>query len=683
MRTIKFRDIHNVPYELRIHSETTETDGILIANSVSLESDEVELIDKPVSSSHLSFEVVATTNGQYRDLYTTDARGIKVELFKDNVIEFTGYLDSELYEEDFNFERNYSIVFKCGNVKILKRLPFDLNGRYTVEEIITHILSKIDMKLNYNSSIFGGVDVNNISIKSKDFYVNTSVFLETDIQEEPTNCYDVLEEIMKSLHLISQLKGDTLYVYDLKSIEDKTPVDQYKYAMNDTLLIASECYKKVKLTFETGEKKEMYDLDIDKFEIPYPFKESRLIYDKQYNADYNVERHEGFYQNVSRETKYANYQLIKGSEVCRNSPRFSGSDEIYIRSHTISRNEGANFDKLFETRKMPISFTESPEWFLKIKMDALLSIRSNPYKGVAKKDSDGETSWYENHENDMANKTNYALFYADVFLYDNNGNITHFLSNTNDNDVSAKPAEWYEGWQRKKFIFCYYDNMKNTHPFANGWACNSPTVAAKGTDKKYKYGVLCESMKGQGTLAKLPPHEGNICIRLYKGVDCIDGIDGGIIMQQYSDFKHLWFKDLKISICDANGIDNYSESEYLYQAELDNNAAEILEYDTKLGCVRDGDKSCMGGFTDSLGSFLTAYTYLNKNEHDFLEPEILKAINDYYKTRKFKFTGRYKEINTLDNIYIKDIDGSGIFHPTSYKIDIANSEYELSLKQIK
>lgn len=633
MRNITFRNIDNELFTLKIHSSASG-DGILESDSIQITHDKVGYFTDIVGSSRLEFTLIAETDGQYRDLYTTSATGIKVELLKGAEVIFSGYLDSEIYEEDYNTKKNYPIDFKAGNIKILKRIDFDLNGKHSVKTILQHCLNKLGMTLNYSSSLKSG------SINSGDFITNTSVFYKDG---EYTSCFDVIESVLQSLALRSMVIGNTFHVFDNETITGRTPLKMEDYLLGNATLKSAECYKEVVLTLDTASDKQVFNLEVDKFEFPFPAASERSIKEKQGDGDADV----GFVQMTTNKKEFENVTVVNaGCVMARNKPRFSGSDQIYIKSNTITRENTSVV--MWKSRMLPITMINSSDWFLNLKLDVLLSIRSNPFRGVNESDdTNPKTSWYNNHENDFRNQTNYTQVFGDVLLYNDAGVVTHHLSNIGSSR-DATPAVWVSGAPGTKgqFRFDYYDNMKNEHGFNSGWQTNSPTVPALGVG--YSYGALTKSMKNKGTLAMLPPVSGHIEVQVYQGVKCIDGADGGTIRQNYSDFKHLWYKDLKVSICDANGHDNYSESEYEYRATLDNEADSTLNIDNKLGAIRDEDYSCRAGYVGSNGKFLTSYQAGSLS--DILEVVNLNRINQTYTGQRNCFECKVKPLSIVGSI---------------------------------
>lgn len=662
MRDITFKNKDNESLTLRIHSQLTG-DGILEAGSVIINHDNIGYFEDIVGSSALEFTLIAESNGQYRDLYTTSVTGIKIELLKGSEVLFSGYLDSEIYEEDYNTLTKYSINFKAGNTKILKRLDFDLSGTATVIQVLTRCLSKIGLSLNYSSVLKSGV------INSGDFIINTSVFYKDN---EPMNCWDVVEKVLQSLNLRSLVVGNVFYVFDIAQIASRLSLGNQNYLLGDATLSASECYKEVVINLNTASDKQIFDLKIDKFEFPYPAYTEKIIKEKQGDGDTEI----GFIQQVTNKRAFDNITLISGCSVCRNSPRFSGNNEIYIKAGTITPTSTSLV--LWQSRHIQVNAIQSDEWFLNIQLDALLSIRSNPFRGVKEgDDTNPKTKWWQNHEKDFQNHTNYTYITGDVYLYNQSGRITHYLKNSNPSR-EAIPATWIAGTPSTKgnFLFTYYDNMANNSGF-DGWQTNSPTIPSQGTG--VSYGNLTKTMKRKGTLTQLPPTAGSIEIVVYDGVGCIDGANGGTATQDYSDFKHLWYKDLRVSICDANGHDNYSMQDYEYKATLDNDADNKLELDNILGQIVDEDYSCRAGYLDSSDRFLTSFQY--KQYNDRLEIVNLKVINDVFKQPRSVFKGKIKPFDLISTSFvIPDLNKS--FWCSGFEYDVEANVYEITLNEV-
>lgn len=238
MRTINFKNKDNEQYNLKIYSSQSSSDGYLSKDSVIINHDEIGYYTDLVASSSLQFTLIATSNGQYRDLYTTSQTGIKVELLKGSQVIYKGFIDSEIYEEDFNTQSNYAIDIKCGNVKILKRIDFDGSGRMKVVDALQYCLDKIDMKLNFNSQLKSG------SINCKDFYINTDIFQKDG---EFGKCYDVIEAVLNSLCLRSMIIGDTYYVFDNAQINSRPVVNYYDYSLGEAILSASKSFNKAQI----------------------------------------------------------------------------------------------------------------------------------------------------------------------------------------------------------------------------------------------------------------------------------------------------------------------------------------------------------------------------------------------------------------------------------------------------
>ena len=152
-----------------------------------------------------------------------------VKHYIDGVVKFVGYLDSELYDEDFskNPINGVDVQLIANNgFSLLERLPFFENivdGEYssktgyeTLLNFIFEALSKI--KLPYNKLYFttNTSTINtNINHILKDIYVSYSNWVDED--GKPLNSYEVIENVLKIFQLSIIEKDTNIFIIDNES----------------------------------------------------------------------------------------------------------------------------------------------------------------------------------------------------------------------------------------------------------------------------------------------------------------------------------------------------------------------------------------------------------------------------------------------------------------------------------
>ena len=87
----------------------------------------------------------------------------------------------------------------------------------------------------------------------------------------------------------------------------------------------------------------------------------------------------------------------------------------------------------------------------------------------------------------------------------------------------------------------------------------------------------------------------------------------------------MWIKNVKISMCDNDGLDNYSESEYVYKGILDVAAENEGSISTKIGTVPDADKSAKGAIYSG-SNIVTSFRNYTNDAPEELE---VKTLEDF------------------------------------------------------
>ncbi len=155
-----------------------------------------------------------------RALYTTDIKQYKVIQFIDDVVKYVGYLDSEIYEEDFSKSPENGVdieLISHNGFSLLERIPLfeDVfnTGLVSLKDVLFTCINKIE--LPYNNLYFASDTVSvdeDITHVLNDILINYSNFVDED--GESLNCKDVVEAILKIFQL-SMIEIDAnIYIFD-------------------------------------------------------------------------------------------------------------------------------------------------------------------------------------------------------------------------------------------------------------------------------------------------------------------------------------------------------------------------------------------------------------------------------------------------------------------------------------
>ncbi len=186
----------------------------------------------------------------YEDLYTIEVGRIRMDVYRDAALYWSGLLDAEFYEEPYERAANYPVSLKFSDFGVLSRLKYDLAGMRSVREIIAYSLQRAGLNTELDTSLVslcaaGGttpLDLSDIKVRSDNFY---------DEDGEALTLEEVLEGILQPLALrIVQRKGK-VYVYDLNGLHGKGKQAPVVWDGASQTMGVDKVYNNVKITWST------------------------------------------------------------------------------------------------------------------------------------------------------------------------------------------------------------------------------------------------------------------------------------------------------------------------------------------------------------------------------------------------------------------------------------------------
>lgn len=668
-----FVNTDNQPCELSIWqefaSQPTIIDVTCSLDTIELINEEINISDSFISSQRLDFELISDYNWKYHDLYSVNMFYSRVELRVNNSLIYVGWIDSESYEEPFDYEKNYPVVVKSGNLKLLKRLEFNVSSIRTVREVITSCIQRVLPSANIAVSVDTYAWKDGMKYSIDKLQINPYVFFSNNDFKLP-KCWEVLEEMCKAFQLRIIVSGNNVYVRDL--VTWKGDVTQHIELLNGSDLSFDETYNKIHITLDLSTEKPIKDFKVDDSLVAGVTGTRYSIYQGAIDAPLSDTAFFYRRKQIASDTQIEGI-LIKGHSqayIGKINSYYEGDNATFIVNNTIER-IGVSNRVVAEFQPIPLFLSDTDDWFLNIKLDTMLSVLTDPF-GNANRSSDGG-NWWRNHENDFLYDSTLVYVPLNVYLKDDDGNILYYLDNTNNPaDDHWNKGTWKTGTPPKgAYRLAYYSsNFQNHTAFSDGkfqpknisgdkcsetnkaWATNSQYMTYKLAEHKGKPKLITD-MNGKGSITTLPPVNGNLHIELLSGVDCVMYNDhygtsnNGKILQKYEDIQWLCYKDLGVSITDSNGKEYYSDDKLEYEVNLNSNAEKELSYSTKIGCVIDGDKSAKAGVMIN-GEFVTDFTYkmdLSGDHLWYLEEHMMRVLEPILLKKRYSLNVTSKRID--------------------------------------
>ena len=162
----------------------------------------IEDSDGAIKGSSLAFAIQADAEGELRELYTTDNKEFRVQLYRNGALYWQGYLLPELYSENY-IDPPYDVaVTATDQLAVLKDIAYDQpSGMTTLLDIIRYILYKTAIDLPIKE---------HVGIKANGLPLLENTYVDTDAYKDQT-CYDVLNGLLLSCNAsIQQLAHEWL-----------------------------------------------------------------------------------------------------------------------------------------------------------------------------------------------------------------------------------------------------------------------------------------------------------------------------------------------------------------------------------------------------------------------------------------------------------------------------------------
>lgn len=306
------------------------------------ETDKLE----PVQGSAATLEIVSKVNRQYKDLYTVEAGSIRMDAYRDDVLYWSGTLDTEAYEEPFSYENEYEVKLTFSDFSLLDRMNFSLRGTRSISVLIDNFIAEtkinnrgIERYISTTCSSVSGEMLDNVGISCENFY---------DEEGVPLTMREVLDEILRPFALRLIQREGKLFIYDLNAVQAEFKPEQIRWESDDAVLGVDKTYKNVTLTFSPYPQKKLYSTTLTEKMLDEGAE--RYYVAKDLSKSPFVDNNIGFMIDLKKTAGVSEELEIRPDKALlfRIIPVFSGSEAFGIAS------------RIRDVYKMPLFGTETP-----------------------------------------------------------------------------------------------------------------------------------------------------------------------------------------------------------------------------------------------------------------------------------------------------------------------------------
>lgn len=587
-------------YEVEIYQEGYSgivSDIAFCDEPLEIEWPETDKLE-PVQSSNATLQLYSDNDRQFVDLYTIEAGSVRMDVFKNGELYWSGTLDPELYEEPFAYKSDYGVEITFADMAILDRLSWIKTGFMTIRGIIQEALSRSGIRYKSISEY--------ISTKLSEYgteslldaiSVNLSNFFDED--GEAMTMREVLDETLRPFGMRLIQKGGDIILYDLNHIHTSFTPEAIRWCRDDSTLGVDKVYNNVKLTFSPYEKTELMNGSVDPKTVGSGQKLTTRVYTESSSQEI------GFYTYLSDTAK--GLEKNDKAKFFKIEPVFSGSEEAgvawtiqtfgngigpyqnYIQNATSTI--GSMLFKVPETPYLAYIGLDRRNYKLKLNISLLFDVRYNPFEEAQVLNEEG--NWDR-----LKNWCNFAYVPFILTLRDAEGKAIYHWQNKGVKDSNsyaridcrwvAGEGTWGDAWM------CWYQGNRKNETGLGGWQKNKQIIGYYRGDK---LPVLFDKMD-PAEYVDMPDKPGYLELQIGVGVPCYDYGDKNHWQLRddiYPITRWVLYKDPTIVIVDKNGK-QISAEDVEHNAWINRSAKEELKIDTILGTLKEPSPAALGQF---------------------------------------------------------------------------------------
>jgi hypothetical protein len=674
----EFRDVNGALIRAEILQESAQG---YIAQEVELSADNTLSItwnsiakEDPIQSSSVTITLASNTDRQFIDLYHVAVADVRLDLYRDGKIYWSGVMDTELYEEPFSYEKDYDVTLTFTDFGCLDRKKW--NNR----QLLMSIREVINTCLNYKyTEVIEHITTSRAGVQSTELLDRDSVATANfyDEEENPMSCREVLEAILKPYDLHINQKNGRIYIWDWNALSE-LETKEIIWASDDAVLSVDKVYNNIKLTFSPYEDTDIIDVSVDpdkvgtgntySIQCDYEEKDGTWASPKGFDivlsdtADGSISK--------SNIVKFFKILPTFSGDKCagiahtfmyRNTPK---GDYNVIIDNTTSTFLGP-FSIFSPTRQKYIQSTNNSKQLIRLNVDMMCDVRYNPY----------EQAEINNEKGDYARLQKYANVVSIPFLLtlrDGQGTALYHYENKNIyNSIELSNNKGWvagEGYLPDSAYLCWYDkNDRNKSTGVGGWQTNKQCIGCF-----YKKSLPTSYHKmPDGEYIPLPPTSGYLELKIHPHL-LIYGSD----MSIYKKIRWVLFKDIHAELVDEYG-QSIERNDVEYSAWLNKDAKEELTIDTVVGTLPEESLVARGLIFDT-STKKVVNKYTRAGHTDLLEKLLIGTLYSQYATRHNTLSGTVELIPEFCVLSDKNIEGKYIITEEVQDLYLATSQIKIT-----
>lgn len=254
-----------------------------------------------ICGSTATLKIISPGDRTYEDLYTIEVGRIRLDVYRNGALYWSGTIDPEFYEEPYERLNGYEVSLTFSDFGILDRMKYDLSGIQTLRGIVQYALDK-------GGILYGGIDTSHITTEFADgvniagggLSIRSENFVDED--GEASTLYEVLEGILQPLAIRIVQREGKVWMYDLNGLYTKGSSRVIEWDGDSQTMGTDRVANNVVVSFSPYSSADVFNGEIEyggKYDVEHVNLTSDSKYDPEYGdyysyyPDYNPDNKQG------------------------------------------------------------------------------------------------------------------------------------------------------------------------------------------------------------------------------------------------------------------------------------------------------------------------------------------------------------------------------------------------------
>lgn len=614
---------------------------------------------EPVQSSSATLRLYSDTDRQFLDLYTIKAGAVRMDVYRDNALYWSGTLDPELYEEPYSYKQDYTVELTFGDFALLDREKWSERGFVSMAGVLVAALAKTGIRHTgierYISTRLSRTEESlpdRVCVSGMNFF---------DEDDEPMTYREVLDEVLRPFGLRLIQKGGKVVLYDLNAIYTAFKSADLPWSSDDAVLGTDKVYNNVTITFSPYGQSQLADEEV-----------TGIGSGSTYRYPLRPEDPEPLGFDLTLSDTGEGLGKASWAKYFKMATILSGSDGNGVAQRVVYSRTGTNPTTLVDDAARTGTVLSLPKriflcnsgansrYMLRLSVDLLIDDRLNPFDEDTQADLLGQSQTGD-LLSDRA-KIWYQGCRLSLYPEATGGSPSYSYRNLMFDTASTEPycrdgGEWEAGEGSDKMCLCYYEQEERENSCAlKGWKTNKQPIWYYWDSLPYVW-----RLRGDGEFIPMPPAGGYLDFSVSAEGFATDRVGMDIAAPPvfpYTALYRLWhlYRYVKLELVDKSTYQTVPEEDIETTAWLNPDAKEELEVKTIVGCLETASPTAKGQIFDATDKSVVS-VFCRNNVWDRLEKLLIGTIYSNYATRHHTLSGETDILPTFATYSDKNLPG--------------------------